>query len=178
MTGIQVVQGDITSFEVDAIVNAANSALSGGGGVDGAIHKAAGVELLEACRVLGRCPTGEARITPGFLLPAKYVIHAVGPVWSGGQRNEEQLLSSCYHSALMLAHKYQIQSIAFPAISCGAYRFPIDKAAQVAIETMYHFHSTHALPTSIQMVCFEDKTFRAFSQAVSDLEHAMRPLPT
>ncbi|WP_019624347.1 O-acetyl-ADP-ribose deacetylase [Thioalkalivibrio thiocyanoxidans] len=133
---ISVVQGDITTLEVDAIVNAANESLLGGGGVDGAIHRAAGPELLEATRAIGGCPTGEARITPGFRLPAEYVIHTVGPVWQGGQAGEDRLLASCYRSSLELAIEYGLREVAFPLISTGVYRFPKDRAADIALEQL------------------------------------------
>jgi O-acetyl-ADP-ribose deacetylase len=133
---IEIVEGDITRLEVDAIVNAANETLLGGGGVDGAIHRAAGRELRAACAKLGGCHTGEAKITPGFGLPARYVIHTVGPVWGGGERGENKLLAGCYRNALALAQAHGLASIAFPAISTGAYGFPPDRAALIALRTV------------------------------------------
>ena len=133
---IEIIEGDITKLAVDAIVNAANKTLLGGGGVDGAIHRAAGPELRAACAALGGCETGDAKITPGFRLPARYVIHTVGPVWSGGGHGEDRLLASCYRNSLALARAHALASIAFPAISTGAYRFPPDRAARVAIRTI------------------------------------------
>ncbi|MFC2970833.1 O-acetyl-ADP-ribose deacetylase [Azotobacter bryophylli] len=130
---IEVWQGDLTTLAVDAVVNAANSSLLGGGGVDGAIHRAAGPELQAHCRGLGGCPTGEARLTPGFRLPARYVIHAVGPVWQGGGKSEAELLAACYRYALALAESHKLSSIAFPAISCGIYGYPAEQAAAIAV---------------------------------------------
>lgn len=136
MGSIRILQGNITRLDVGAIVNAANSSLLGGGGVDGAIHRAAGPELLAACRPLGGCPTGEARITPGFQLPARWVIHTVGPVWHGGNRGESELLRACYDNSFALARKKGVESIAFPAISTGVYRFPKSAAAEIALAAM------------------------------------------
>lgn len=145
-------QADITQLAVDAIVNAANQTLLGGGGVDGAIHRAAGPGLLAACRPLGCCPTGEARITPGFLLPARFVIHTVGPVWRGGQQNEAELLARCYRHSLALAQAQKLHSIAFPCISTGVYRFPPKLAAQIAVDTVRA--EMTARPSSLQQVVF------------------------
>lgn len=139
MTEIKILKGDITKLKVDAIVNAANRTLLGGGGVDGAIHRAAGKELLAECRTLNDCETGQSKITKGYNLPAKYVIHTVGPVWYGGNKNEPELLKSCYTTALNLAKKNNIKTIAFPAISCGVYHFPMDKACKIAYDTVTEF---------------------------------------
>ncbi|MEE8548240.1 MAG: O-acetyl-ADP-ribose deacetylase, partial [Alphaproteobacteria bacterium] len=139
---IEIVAADITKLELDAIVNAANTSLLGGGGVDGAIHRAAGPELGDECRTLGGCSTGEAKITKGHGLPADWVIHTVGPVWHGGKADEDQLLAGCYRNSLELARQHQIRSIAFPSISTGAYRFPFERAAKIAIETVAAFLET------------------------------------
>ena len=139
MAVIEVLQGDITKLEVDAIVNAANKSLLGGGGVDGAIHRAAGRSLLDECRTLNGCATGQSKITKGYNLPAKYVIHTVGPVWSGGNKQERELLKSCYYTALELARENNIKTISFSSISCGVYRFPIEEACKIAVDTVEEY---------------------------------------
>jgi O-acetyl-ADP-ribose deacetylase len=160
-----IIQGDITKLAVDAIVNAAKSSLLGGGGVDGAIHTAAGEDLLFECQQLNGCPTGEARITDGYLLPAKYVIHAVGPTWRGGRAGEPELLASCYRESLKLAKQYGIETIAFPAISCGAYGYPIELAARVALETVYALLEHEPSILGVSFVCFSDDDYDIYVEA-------------
>ena len=151
---IEVVEADITTLAVDAIVNAANESLLGGGGVDGAIHRAAGPQLLEECRLLGGCPTGQAKITRGYRLPARYVIHTVGPVWQGGNSGEEDHLASCYRASLDLAQAHGCRSIAFPAISTGIFGFPADRAAGIAVATVRDFLAGNKLPEQVILCCF------------------------
>jgi len=155
-------QIDIVTLAVDAIVNAANTTLLGGGGVDGAIHRAAGPQLLEECRALGGCPTGQAKITRGYQLPAKHVIHPVGPVWSGGKRGEPDLLASCYRESLKLAARHQLRTIAFPAISCGVYGYPLEQAVRIAVRESAAFISENALPDKIIFACFDGAALKAY----------------
>ena len=162
---MSIVEGDITRLEVDAIVNAANESLLGGGGVDGAIHAAAGPELLEECRGLGGCPTGEARITKGYLLPARHVIHTVGPVWQGGGEGEEDLLASCYRSSLALVQEKGLSSVAFPAISTGVYRFPPDRAAEIAVATVAGVLVRDDTLQSVVFCCFGQASVDAHEKA-------------
>ncbi|MBL6962888.1 MAG: O-acetyl-ADP-ribose deacetylase [Bacteroidetes bacterium] len=162
MNRIEIVKGDITKQQVDAIVNAANSSLLGGGGVDGAIHRAAGSELLEECKTLNGCPTGEAKMTKAYNLPAKYVIHTVGPVWHGGNNREDELLRNCYQNSLKIAFENKLGSIAFPAISTGVYRFPIERATKIAVSTVRDFLSDHEFPVKVVFVCFSSEDLEVY----------------
>lgn len=164
--GLQIIKGDITELSVDAIVNAANNSLLGGGGVDGAIHRAAGRELLEECRKLHGCETGQAKITKGYMLPSRWVIHTVGPVWHGGKKYEDNRLSSCYRSSLELAVQNGIKTIAFPSISTGAYRFPVDRAAEIAVREIKCFLETKTCINDVFMVCFDESTYEAYSKEI------------
>jgi len=167
MNRIEVIHGDITKLEVDAIVNAANRSLLGGGGVDGAIHQAAGSQLLDKCKTLGGCETGKAKITKGYKLPAKYVINTVGPVWYGGNNHEEELLASCYKSCFTLVKDYSIKSVAFPAISTGVYRFPLIKATQVAIHETLKFLETYKELERVIFVCFLREVFEVYQRELA-----------
>lgn len=166
---IEIIKEDITKLKVDAIVNAANTTLLGGGGVDGAIHRAAGPQLLEECKKLNGCPTGQAKITKGYNLPAKFVIHTVGPVWTGGNNNEDELLSSCYKNSLKLAIENGIKTIAFPSISTGAYRFPVERASKIAYTAVKEFLSAHPEIEKVIFCCFDDKTYNIYKQLEKSL---------
>jgi len=163
---IQILHADITTLQVDAIVNAANSSLLGGGGVDGAIHDAAGPKLLEECRKIGGCPTGQARITRGYDLPAKFVIHTVGPVWQGGKHDEDELLASCYRNSLKLAAENDITSIAFPAISTGVYRFPLERATEIAISRTITFLDASKQIQRVIFACFGEEAFDQYRKTL------------
>jgi O-acetyl-ADP-ribose deacetylase len=168
---IELVEDDITRQRVDAIVNAANSTLLGGGGVDGAIHRAAGPKLLEECRRIGGCPTGEARITAGYNLPARHVIHTVGPVWHGGNRGEDELLANCYRNSLTLAEQHGVRTIAFPAISTGVYGYPLDRATRIAVREVEQFLKNHPSVEKVIFVCFGTEAYDTYRQ-VLDERHA------
>lgn len=166
-TRIAIMEGDITQVAADAIVNAANTSLLGGGGVDGAIHRAAGPQLLDECRKFGGCPTGEARITGGYRLPACYVIHTPGPIWRGGGQDEDALLARCYQNCLALAAAHGCRTVAFPSISTGVYHFPLDRAAAIAIREIAGFLAGHAPPERVTMVCFDPRSARAYRAALA-----------
>jgi len=166
---LELHRGDITKLDVDAIVNAANSSLLGGGGVDGAIHRAAGTELVQECRLLGGCPTGEARITRGYRLPARHVIHTVGPVWRGGKSGEPELLASCYRNSLRLAVENGVRTIAFPAISCGIYGYPADEASRVAVAETKRFLESDDTLERVIFVCFGEEICAAYERALGFL---------
>jgi O-acetyl-ADP-ribose deacetylase len=169
---IEIVDGDITQQQVDAIVNAANNSLLGGGGVDGAIHRAAGPELLAECQALHGCPTGAAKLTKGYKLPAKYVIHTVGPVWHGGDSHEEQMLENCYRNSLQVALQHGIKTIAFPSISTGVYGFPIERAARIALRTVKAFLEKEAGLQRIIFVCFGNRDFQLYQRAANEIWQA------
>jgi O-acetyl-ADP-ribose deacetylase (regulator of RNase III) len=168
MLRLKVMEGDITKQRVVALVNAANNSLLGGGGVDGAIHRAAGPGLLEECRTLGGCPTGGAKLTRGYKLPAQYVIHTVGPVWVDGQAGEEELLAQCYRNCFALLEEHGLSSIAFPAISCGAYGFPVDRAAAIALGEIKRFLERNALAERVLVVCYTTEVYDAYRAALQE----------
>ncbi|MCK4310484.1 MAG: O-acetyl-ADP-ribose deacetylase [Methanomicrobia archaeon] len=165
---IEIIKEDITKQKVDAIVNAANNSLLGGGGVDGAIHRAAGPELLEECKILNGCATGEAKITKGYRLPAKYVIHTVGPIWRGGDKNEDEYLARCYNNCFRLAVHYDIRTIAFPAISTGAYGFPLERAAKIAVAQTKKFLVINASVEKVIFVCFGEKSYTSYKNVLEE----------
>jgi O-acetyl-ADP-ribose deacetylase (regulator of RNase III) len=168
---LEAIQADIVALRVDAIVNAANTSLLGGGGVDGAIHRAAGPELLAECRSLGGCRTGDAKITHGYRLPARHVIHTVGPVWNGGRHNEPELLASCYRTSLALAYAQQLETVAFPAISCGVYGYPLEQAATIAVRETSGFLDAHPEFEKIIFACFDRITLDVYDAALKCLIH-------
>lgn len=165
---IEIFKGDITKLKVEAIVNAANNSLLGGGGVDGAIHRAAGPKLLEECQILNGCETGEAKITKGYNLPAKFVIHTVGPIWNGGSLKEDELLTNCYNNSLKLAVQNKIKTIAFPAISTGVYRFPLNRASNIAISTTKKFLTENNQIEKVVFVCFDEITYQTYKQLLDN----------
>ncbi|MGI6176615.1 MAG: O-acetyl-ADP-ribose deacetylase [Christensenellales bacterium] len=166
---IEIIKGDITRQNVDAIVNAANTSLLGGGGVDGAIHRAAGKELLAECRLLNGCETGQAKITKGYELPARHVIHTPGPVWRGGGQGEPDLLRSCYQSCLELAVQHGCETMAFPSISTGVYRYPLDQASLIALHTVKAFHDPQSVIKKVTIVCFDDKTKAVYDTTMAQI---------
>jgi O-acetyl-ADP-ribose deacetylase len=168
MLRFKIAQGDITKQKADAVVNAANERLLGGGGVDGAIHRAAGPKLLEECRTLGGCPTGKARITAGYDLPARHVIHTVGPVWLDGNHNEDALLAGCYRSVILLAEEHGLRSLAFPAISTGAYGFPLDRAAAIAVREIKEGLERNADLERVLVVCYNEENAAAYREALQE----------
>lgn len=168
MQRFSIVKGDIVKAKTDAIVNAANTSLLGGGGVDGAIHRAAGAELLEECKTLGGCKTGEAKITKGYKLKASYVIHTPGPIWRGGKWGEDQLLENCYKNALSLAKENGVKTIAFPSISTGVYRFPVERAARVAVRAICDFLQLDSFFKQVVMVCYDEETKEAYLNALEE----------
>lgn len=173
MSEIQIIQGDITKIPVDAVVNAANDRLLGGGGVDGAIHKAAGIELLEECKTLGGCKTGNAKVTKAYRLPAKILIHAVGPIWKGGNEGEANLLISCYENSIKLALQNDCDSISFPAISTGVYSYPLNEATKIAIETVVREQEKYNI-SKVIFVCFDTQTYEEYINQIEECEYLMK----
>jgi O-acetyl-ADP-ribose deacetylase (regulator of RNase III) len=169
---IEIIQGDITIRHTDAIVNAANNSLLGGGGVDGAIHRAAGPELLKECRTLRGCDTGEAKLTKGYNLPARHVIHTVGPIWHGGHNNEREILANCYRNSLNLAVKNKIKTLAFPSISTGAYRFPIEIASEIALIEILKFLRTNSSIEKVEIVCFSREDYSVYTRKLREISQA------
>lgn len=167
---IEIVKGDITKIETDAIVNAANTSLLGGGGVDGAIHKAAGPELLEACRTLNGCKTAEVKVTMGYDLPSTYIIHTVGPVWSGGENDEDELLALCYKNSLQIAADHDVKELAFPAISTGAFAFPAQRAVRIAVDETITYLLKNDLPKKVIFVCHSDESKKIYEKYLDELE--------
>ncbi|VGO11527.1 O-acetyl-ADP-ribose deacetylase [Pontiella desulfatans] len=166
-TMVEIIKGDITTLKVDAIVNAANTTLLGGGGVDGAIHRAAGPRLQAECAMAGGCPTGSAKLTEGYSLPARFVIHAVGPVWSGGDQHEDELLASCYRTAMRLAEEHRIDSIAFPCISTGVYRFPFERACGIALAEIFRALDEGSRVKQVYCVCFSDADYETYQEVLT-----------
>ncbi|WP_352399611.1 O-acetyl-ADP-ribose deacetylase [Anaerotignum sp.] len=176
MQRFSIVKGDIVKAKTDAIVNAANTSLLGGGGVDGAIHRAAGAELLEECEAIGGCKTGEAKITKGYRLKAHYVIHTPGPIWRGGKWKEDELLGSCYKNSLLLAKENGVKTIAFPSISTGVYRFPVEQAARIAVSTICNFLQSDSSFEQVVMVCFDEETKEAYLRAFEEYQNKQQDL--